>query len=204
MIFIFLGFIFMVISILLFIFASHIPADSGNDIVINKNVDNGGKRTIVVDVCGAVIRPDMYEVTAGARLKQLINLAGGLSDNAHREYFSRNFNLARIITDQEKIYVPSITEVSNNIIVENQRTLDYASPSTGDVNIAPTTDTPINNQLININSATLEELDTLPGIGQVTAQKIIQNRPYKSIDELVSKKAVNKNVFENIKGLISM
>jgi DNA uptake protein ComE-like DNA-binding protein len=53
--------------------------------------------------------------------------------------------------------------------------------------------------LVNINSASVGELDMLPGIGKATADKIIGNRPYGSIDELVGKKIVGEKVFEEIK-----
>jgi competence ComEA-like helix-hairpin-helix protein len=58
--------------------------------------------------------------------------------------------------------------------------------------------------LVNINTATPAELDKLPQIGEKRAAKIIQNRPYKSIDELVSKKAISKGVFEKIKDKITV
>ena len=166
--------------------------------------DFGGQGKIFVDVSGAVKKPNLYQVDFGARIKEVIDRAEGLSDDADTLFFHRNFNLARIVTDQEKIYVPSISEINNGIFVQNQRTLDYITPVTGDVNIAPTTDTTTNNQLINLNSATIEELDQLPGIGQVTANKIIINRPYTTLDELLTKKVVNKGVFEKIKSLISI
>ena len=157
---------------------------------------------IFVDVSGAVKKPDVYQVMFGARLKDVIDKAGGLSDEADTVFFNRNFNLARIVTDQEKIYVPSTVEINNGIFVQNQRTLDYTtpgiSPNTGVINNAPT------NNNININSATIEELDQLPGIGKITADKIIKNRPYSTIEELLTKKAVNKSVFGKIKSLISI
>ncbi|KKP62906.1 MAG: Competence protein ComEA helix-hairpin-helix repeat protein [Candidatus Roizmanbacteria bacterium GW2011_GWC2_34_23] len=161
--------------------------------------DFGGQGKIFVDVSGAVKKPNLYQVDFGARIKEIIDRAGGLSDDADVIFFNRNFNLARILSDQEKIYVPSISEINNGIFVQNQLTLDYTTPitSTGIANNAPTDN-------INLNSATIEELDQLPGIGQVTANKIISNRPYTTIEELVTKKVVNKGVFEKIKNLISL
>ena len=158
---------------------------------------------IFVDVSGAVKKPNIYQIDFGARLKDIIDKAAGLSDEADKMFFNRNFNLARIVTDQEKIYVPSITEINNGIFIQNQRTLDYVSPtiSTGIASNAPTEDT---NQLISLNSATIEELDQLPGIGQTTANKIIKNRPYSNIEELLTKKVVNKSVYEEIKELIEL
>jgi len=156
---------------------------------------------IFVDVSGAVKKPNLYQVDFGARIKEVIDKAGGLSNDADVIFFNRNFNLARIVTDQEKIYIPSISEINSGIFIQNQLTLDYTTPttSTGIASNAPTD----NNQLINLNLATIEELDQLPGIGQVTANKIIINRPYTTIEELLIKKVVNKGVFEKIKGLIS-
>ncbi len=154
---------------------------------------------IVVDIAGAVEHPGVYESTAGARLKDVLIQAGGLSADAERDYIARNFNLAKLVTDQEKIYVPSLREVTSGIFAEPQKFLDYNSPL--ESQYASVTNT--NSQKININSAILEDLDTLPGIGKVTGQKIIQNRPYKSIEELLTKKIVKKNVYENIKNLIT-
>lgn len=168
----------------------------------NLRQDFGGQGKVFVDVSGAVKKPNIYQINFGARIKEIIDKAGGLSGDADVMFFNRNFNLARIVTDQEKIYIPSIMEIESGIFVQNQRTLDYTSPVTGIINNAPTTDV-LDNQLINLNSATIEELDQLPGVGQVTTNKIITNRPYLTIDELLTKKVVNKGVYEKIKALIS-
>jgi competence protein ComEA len=167
--------------------------------IITDNVLSASTGRIIIDVAGAVERPGVYEATSGARLKDILVLAGGLSADAERRYISRNFNLAKLVTDQEKIYIPSHFEISTGIFAEPQRFLDYSSPVEGQTTSVINT----NSQKISINSATLEELDTLPGIGKVTAEKIIQNRPYKSVEELLTRKIVKRNVYENIKNLIS-
>jgi competence protein ComEA len=158
-------------------------------------------KKIFVDVTGAVKNPGVYEATFGARLKDVLDLAGGLSDEADKFFFQRNFNLAKIVIDQEKIYIPSTWEVQSGIFVENQRTLDYTQKT----NINWEVDNLENSiNKININQATAEELETLPGIGKVTAQKIIKNRPYQTIDELLTKKVISKSTFEKVKDLISL
>ncbi len=159
---------------------------------------------IFVDVSGAVKKPGLYTFGSGARIKEAIDKAGGLSDEVDAVFFKRNFNLARIVNDQEKIYVPSIMEINAGIFIQNLRTLDYISPVLEVIDNTSTDDATPDDQLISINLGTIEELDQLPGIGQITASKIIINRPYSSIDELLTKKAVNKNVFEKIKNLISL
>lgn len=73
---------------------------------------------IYVDLSGAVEKPDVYGVTPGARLKDVLTLAGGLSQGADRSFFARNFNLARLIQDQEKIYIPSMQEINAGIFTE--------------------------------------------------------------------------------------
>ncbi len=173
--------------------------ENNDDEIVTGNVLSVSSSRIMIDIAGAVENPGVYETTSGARLKDALVLAGGLSADAEREYISRNFNLAKLITDQEKIYIPSRFEITTGIFAEPQRVLDYNLP----VESQYTSVTNTEGQKININSATLEELDTLAGIGKVTAQKIIQNRPYKSIEELLTRKIVKKNVYENIKNLIS-
>jgi len=158
-------------------------------------------KKIFVDVSGSVKKPGLYEATFGARLKNVIDLAGGLSEEADKFFFQRNFNLAKIVVDQEKIYVPSTWEIQNGIFVENSRTLDYIQST--EVNWQENT-LEHSNKKININQATIEELDSLPGIGKTTAQKIINNRPYQKVDELLTKKVVGKSTFEKIKNLISL
>lgn len=153
---------------------------------------------IYVDVSGSVNKPDLYEASIGTRLKKIIEKAGGLSDNADKDFFARNFNLSRIVADQEKIYIPSVWEVNNGYFIEDPSMINYSISAKNDSQN-------INSQsLININSAMIEELDTLPGVGKITAQKIIDNRPFKALQELIDKKVVNKTVFENIKNLVTI
>jgi len=166
---------------------------------VTENVLSANSPRIIVDISGAVENPGVYETTSGARLKDVIILAGGLSFNAEKDYISRNFNLAKHVTDQEKIYIPSINEVSSGIFTEPQKVLDYTAPAT----VLNYSVNDSNDEKISINSATLEELDTLPGIGKITAQKIIQNRPYAKIEELLNRKIVKKNIYENIINLIT-
>lgn len=136
---------------------------------------------IVVDVDGAVVNPGVYHLSGEARTGDAITAAGGLSGDAD----SSRVNLAAKISDGQKIYVPSKFQITNSKL-QNEEVGTLAS------------------ELISINNATEKELDTLSGVGPVTAGKIIGARPYSSIEELVSKKAVTKSVFEKIKGLVTI
>jgi competence protein ComEA len=188
----------------LVLYIKNTQENSGQETFVDDQSGQILPEKIFVDVSGAVKKPNFYQINFGARIKEVVDKAGGLSNDADVMFFNRNFNLARIVTDQEKIYIPSITEINNGIFVQNQLVLDYISPVADVVNNTPTTNASTDNQLISLNFATIEELDQLPGIGQVTANKIITGRPYTTLEELLTKKVVNKGVFEKIKNLISI
>ena len=135
---------------------------------------------IVVDVDGAVVNPGVYRLSGDLRVGDAVGAAGGLRADAD----SSRVNLAAKISDGQKVYVPAKQE---QVISEKGEAISQQSSS-----------------LVSINSASEGELDALPAVGPVTAGKIINGRPYSTVDELLSKKAVTKSVFEKIKGLISL
>lgn len=137
---------------------------------------------IMVDIAGAVNKPGVYNLASNARVSDAIEKAGGFSNSADKTWLAQNLNLAAKITDGQKIYVPVVGEVGKS------NTGSVSGETSGK---------------INVNTASSSELDTLPGIGPVTAQKIISGRPYNSTDELLSKKAVGASTFEKIKDKIS-
>lgn len=171
-------------------------ANSSKDIIFEKGNDEpsglsteSAKTTvkeILVDVEGAVASPGVYHVASNSRVKDALIVAGGLSNNADREWVAKNLNLAAKIIDAGKLYVP--------FIGENARSSSGYSSSVN----------PGSSVLININTASEKELDSLSGVGLVTAGKIVEGRPYQAIDELVSKKIIPSKVFEKIKEKISV
>jgi len=202
LILIFISLMIVVVSLALFIKANRmeeeIVFEEASDTPITNNqypITN----KIYVDLSGAVEKPDVYEVTPGARLKDILVLANGLSAEADRQFFARNFNLARLLIDQEKIYIPSKWEVAQGLFKEPIFEVNQIQPRTNNIEIPRQV---ISTNKININTASISDLDTLPGVGKGTAQKIISNRPYKSVEELLTKKVVNKSVYEKIKSLI--
>lgn len=162
--------------------------------------DTESSPQITVDLSGAVIKPNIYSVKEGTHLKEVIESAGGLADDADTGYIARNFNMAKYVVDQEKIYVPFTWDITSGLFVEEAKMLSYLTPDgqpeTSGINPS--------NQTISINSATLDELDALPGIGPVTAQKIIDGRPFTSIEDLLSHKILKSSIFEEIKQFITL
>lgn len=153
-------------------------------------------KKMYAEIAGAVVKPGVYELTSETRLNRLLELAHGLSDQADKNYFSRNFNLAHYIQDQEKVYIPTTSEINQGLFGENRN----GQPSVSSFPNSTADET----GKININSSSVQELDSLPGIGQVTAQKLIDNRPYQTIDDLLTKKVVKQNVFDSIKDKITI
>lgn len=183
--FLFLGLIFFVLGLISLLASSNndsaiiFEGDSTRQQDVLSTTASASQKGILVDVAGAVVQPGVYRIGADGRIKDALIAAHGLAENADREYVSKNINLAQKLVDGAKVYFPKVGESRQS--------------SEG-----------IKNSVININTASLEELDGLPGIGAVTAQKIIDNRPYGAIEELVSKKAVSKSVFEKVKGRVSV
>lgn len=170
--------------------AVFIPAGSKQDIA---GVATQAKE-ISIDVEGGVQKPGVYKLNEGARVQDALIVSGGLSSLADREYLAKHFNLAQKLTDGAKIYIPQKGEQVASVVSVEQN-LSSSSPS------GPTFGD--NTGLININSATLEQLDALPKVGPVTAQKIISARPYASKDELVSKKILTQKTYEGLKDKIT-
>ncbi len=171
--------------------ASGSTATGEMQIKTNTNISPAKSKKILVDVSGAVRKPGVYSLSAESRIKDAILMAGGISDTADSMRIAQTLNLAAKLSDGAKLYIPSLGEAqvtSEEVVKSDQDMVSQTSSGNG----------------ININQAAESELDTLPGIGKVTAEKIIANRPYQSINELTQKKVVGASVFEKIKDKISV
>lgn len=141
---------------------------------------------IYVYVCGQVQSPGVYTVPEGSRVYDLFELAGGFTESAAVDYW----NQARVLTDGEMIYVPSKEEVKDRTFEDTQRGKEDKS------------------EKININTASKEELMTLPGIGEAKAMAILtyrqQNGPFSSIEEVKQVEGIKEAVFSKIKVYIEI
>lgn len=128
----------------------------------------------------------MYKISSDTRLIEAVQKAGGLSEQAEYFYYYRNFNLAKTLEDQEKIYIPSRFEIETGLFTENTRLLQYIAENK--LQNTNEKENQTSSLKISLNNATASQLDSLPGIGTVTANKIIENRPYSSVEEILDKK----------------
>ncbi len=143
-------------------------------------------QSIKVEIAGKIINPGVYSLKDDSRVQDLLIISGGLSAGADRIWVSKNVNLAAKLTDGGKIYIPAEAEVLSNTI--------------GQIGVGGD----LGKKLTNINTASQVEIEALPGVGTVTAGKMISSRPYGNIDELLNKKIVNKSIYEKIKDMVSV
>lgn len=151
------------------------------------------KNEIMVDLKGAVAKPNVYQISSDERLVDLIRQAGGFTDQADQ----KSINLSAKLKDEEVIYVPKVGESSSSESTD--------SPTSSSVsNQISTTSSP----KININKADLTELQKLTGIGQKKAQDIIdfrmKNGDFKSIEDLGKVSGFGDKTLEKLKDEISI
>ena len=162
--------------------------------VLSSSTQNDNPKSITVEIAGEVENPGVYKLTEGSRIDDLLSASGGLSAKADRSWTDKYLNRASVLTDGQKVYIPSVDQ-QTTIPSANERGWDQTTSS------AFSSDS---NALININSASLQTLDTLPGIGQVYGQSIIEHRPYSTVEELVSKGALKSSVYQKIKDRVAV
>ena len=149
---------------------------------------------IVVEISGAVNKPGVYEFSEGGRVNDLLNKAEGVQDDADLLWVEKVINKAAVLKDGQKIYIPFLNEQSE-VMTDNTESVYQSGSQQGDDQTY---------QSVNINTATQSDLEVLWGIGPKTAQNIIDQRPYSSVDELLEKNILKSNVFERNKDLLTV
>ena len=169
------------------------PAPSGSPAPSNQSPP----AAIVVDVAGAVDRPGLVELPGGARIGEAIAAAGGYASDADLDAAAA-INLARVLEDGEQVRVPRIGEdtapvASTAGTAGGDGTADPGGGGGGG-----------GGGLVDLNTATPEQLEALPGIGAVTVQKIVaarQERPFASLEDAVQRGVIHRGQLEDIREL---
>lgn len=158
------------------------------------------KDKVVVDIKGKVVSPGVYEVDSKARVNDVITIAGGLIEGADTSLI----NLAKIVTDEMTIIIYSKEEV----LEKNKEEVCVCECPliTNDACIDSSNN--IQNKLVNINTATKEELMTITGIGESKADLIIkyreENGNFKTIEDIKNVSGIGESLFEKIKDYITV
>ena len=147
---------------------------------------------IYVDLKGAVKHPGVYALDQGSRVFDLLEMAGGLTEDAAE----RALNQAQVLVDQQSLYVPTIEEWE----AESQGPQANLVGSQGPLVSSP------NSGKVNVNQADLAQLETLPGIGAKKAQAIIDyrtaNGSFHSLEDLGKVKGIGSKMLEKLKDLV--
>jgi len=152
------------------------------------------KAPIVVHVIGAVVRPGVYALPEGSRVQDAVMAAGGLLAEAN----PNAINLAAKLEDGQQV---AISDQSGRVPLA-------VTPTAAFEVIEPTKPAPESGDLININTASQEELESLPGIGPTLAQRIIDYRtehgPFKQIEDIMNVPGIGPATFDQIADLITV
>ena len=185
-------------------------------------------KLIHVDVKGAVKKPGVYEVSSDKLVIDAVNLAGGLSDNADTSFI----NLAKKVQDEMVVIIytadevkKALTDDNNNSIIKvidkkcvcpsikndaciNTNSNNKTSTSNKDNSSSNTNNTSNEEILVNINTASLEELESIPGIGESKAKAIISYREevgsFSSIEDIKNVSGIGDSLYEKIKTYITI
>lgn len=168
------------------------------------NQDNAQEKVkeCYVDICGAVVTPGVYKVYADTRIYEVVLLAGGLTVDAEQSCI----NQALCVYDGMKLIVPTKAEWEAGVyMLDEQGLIVTTGQELGDLQRASQTE---NDGMININEATLEELCTLPGVGNTKAESIIAYREqygkFSSIEDIKKVAGIKEGLFEKIKSKIKV
>lgn len=147
-----------------------------------QTVNSEAEKMLKVFVCGAVVTPGVVELPADSRVQDALEAADGFADDASRDYL----NLARPLTDGEKIYFPTAAEA--DALLE-QEALERSG-------------------LVDINTADESRLCTLPGIGESRAADIIryreENGPFSAVEELQEVDCITENIYDKLADRITV
>ena len=147
-----------------------------------------------VDIKGEVLRPGVYEFSCESRIQEVIKKAGGFTEEADET----KINLAQKISDQMQIIVPNLHSKQENGVIEE---------TSGKATLPNTNSSQSKQGTVNINAATLEELQTIKGIGKKKAEAILQYRkehgPFRTKEDLLQVKGIGKKALEAIESQVT-
>lgn len=166
----------------------HVPeTETAQEEVRTQKPDKETGTPLVVYVCGEVVNPGVYELVSGMRICDAVDAAGGLTKKASRDYW----NLAEELTDGQMLYFPTAEEAEKR--KESAAETDTGGTADGKVNI---------------NTADISRLLTVPGIGQTRAEAVLAYRQehgsFQCIEDIMKVSGIKNGLFEKMKDYITV
>ncbi|MDD3002540.1 MAG: ComEA family DNA-binding protein [Candidatus Shapirobacteria bacterium] len=162
-----------------------VTEESGKNLPTGRQDDTQIDSKVTIDISGEVVNPGVYKLKNGAILDEAIAMAGGLGAKANLTWIDKNLNRAEKLYDGQKIYIPNV--------VDDEKVILGVSTT---------------KNIVRINTAGLEDLDTLNGVGPSIAQRIIdyrtENGGFKSVEEIKLVPGIGDKMFEKIKNDIQL
>jgi competence protein ComEA len=168
-----------------------LPAASSGPRLASGAPSGEERHPLLVDVQGAVVHPGVVRLPSGSRVGDAIAAAGGYGPRVAADRVGQVLNLAAVVRDGDQVIVPSRDDPAPGGIGPASTAAAGGGPSSP----------------IDLNRATAAELDALPGIGPVTAAKIIaarEEQPFGSVEDLRSRKLLGPATFDKVKGLVTV
>jgi competence protein ComEA len=136
-------------------------------------------------VAGAVNTPGVYTLPRGSLISDAIAAAGGATNEADLD----RINKAMALQDGAQVFVPRLSQPAPTLINPPATRAGQAA---------------LPGKLVNLNTASLDELDTLPGVGPATAQRIVEGRPYGAVEDLLRVKGIGQATFDKLKDSVTV
>lgn len=183
-----------------------------NENIKNKETNKTNKNKIVIYIIGEVKQEGVYELDEDSRISDAIEKAGGTKENADLS----QINLAYKIEDGMRIYIPKKGElVQDKEKIEDKtqevvtgKSTDITNTTSVNTNLSTNKKSKTDIEKINLNKATQTELETLPGIGPSTAEKIIEYRKengnFKNIEDIMNVNGIGESKYSKIRDLINV
>jgi competence protein ComEA len=180
-------------------------------------------KEIKVDLSGAVKKPGVYTLSSASRLADLLALGGGFVSDVSSLWVSKNLNLSQNLLDGEKVYIPFEWDIDGSSSGDNGlkplslgivKKDAHTGLATGELGGSGGTSSTSSSEssssglsaaqsVINVNTASLADLDLLPGVGPAYAGRIVENRPYVSLEDFKEKSGLASNLVANLAELVS-
>lgn len=198
-------FLFLIYIVYEFIFQKEEKVIAKETVIEEKvEVKETVKDTYKVDIKGQVVKPGVYEIDANARVIDVINLAGGLKKDANTDFL----NLSKKVEDGSVIWIYTKKEIES--LKKTKTVIEYIEKECNcpDVSNSACVDRESSSSnKININTASLEELTKLTGIGESKAKLIIEYRtqkPFEKIEDIKNVSGIGESAYEKIKDSITV